>query len=99
MQTMIPTNRTRSDFLQRFEDLIAAYNAGSKTIEQLFNDLLALSKSLDDEQRRHMREALTDEQLVLFDILTAPPRGYRLTRSRQSRKLPAACLKPYKDDW
>jgi type I restriction enzyme R subunit len=72
---MIPTNRTRSDFLQRFEDLIAAYNAGSKTIEQLFNDLLALSKSLDDEQRRHMREALTDEQLVLFDILTRPAPG------------------------
>jgi type I restriction enzyme R subunit len=72
LQTMIRTNRTRADFLQRFEELIADYNAGSRNIEQLFNDLLALSKSLDDEQGRHVREGLTDEQLVLFDILTRP---------------------------
>ena len=72
LQTMIRTNRTRADFLQRFEELISDYNAGSRNIEQLFNDLLALSKSLDDEQGRHVREGLTDEQLVLFDILTRP---------------------------
>jgi type I restriction enzyme R subunit len=72
LQTMIRINRTRADFLQRFEELIADYNAGSRNIEQLFNDLLALSKSLDDEQGRHVREGLTDEQLVLFDILTRP---------------------------
>ena len=72
LQTMIRTNRTRADFLQRFEELIADYNAGSRNIEQLFNDLLALSKSLDDEQGRHVREGLSDEQLALFDILTRP---------------------------
>lgn len=72
LQTMIRTNRNRTDFLQRFEELIADYNAGSRNIEQLFTDLLALSKSLDDEQGRHVREGLTDEQLVLFDILTRP---------------------------
>lgn len=72
LQSMVQINRTRSDFLQHFEDLIAEYNAGSRSIEQLFNELLKLSQSLTDEQERHVREGLTEEQLVIFDILTRP---------------------------
>jgi len=40
--------------------------------EQLFEELLKLSKSLDEEQERHVRENLTEEELVIFDILTRP---------------------------
>ena len=72
LQSMLRINRTRSDFLERFENLIDEYNAGSRNIEQLFNELLKLSQSLDDEQRRHVREGLSEEELVLFDILTRP---------------------------
>jgi type I restriction enzyme R subunit len=72
LQSMVQLNRTRSDFLQQFEDLIAEYNSGSRNIEQLFNELLKLSQFLTDEQERHVREGLTEEQLVIFDILTRP---------------------------
>ncbi|MFN9040028.1 MAG: type I restriction enzyme endonuclease domain-containing protein, partial [Planctomyces sp.] len=41
-------------------------------IEQLFMELLRLSKSLDEEQHRHVRENLSEEELVIFDILTRP---------------------------
>jgi type I restriction enzyme R subunit len=34
--------------------------------------LLKLSNSLDDEQERHVRENLSEEELVIFDILTRP---------------------------
>lgn len=65
-------NRTRADFAEKFEALIESYNNGSRNIEQLFEELLKLSNSLDVEQERHVRENLTEEELVIFDILTRP---------------------------
>jgi type I restriction enzyme R subunit len=65
-------NRTRTDFAEKFEALIDSYNAGSRNIEQLFEELLKLSNSLDEEQERHVRENLSEEELVIFDILTRP---------------------------
>jgi type I restriction enzyme R subunit len=72
MEKLIELNKTRADFVQKFEALIEAYNAGSATIEALYNELLALSNSLTDEQQRHVRENMTEEELVIFDILTRP---------------------------
>jgi type I restriction enzyme R subunit len=72
MESLIQLNRTRTDFAEKFEALIESYNAGSRSIEQLFNDLLTLSNSLDDEQARHVRENLSEEELVIFDLLTRP---------------------------
>jgi type I restriction enzyme R subunit len=69
---MIQLNRTRTDFLEKFEALIESYNAGSATIEALYGELLALSTSLNDEQQRHVRENMSEEELVIFDILTRP---------------------------
>jgi type I restriction enzyme R subunit len=69
---MIRLNRTRTDYLAKFQDLIDSYNAGSRNIEELFNELLELSQSLSEEQARHVREQLTEEELVIFDLLTRP---------------------------
>lgn len=72
LDRLIRLNRTRVDFQQRFEELIEAYNAGSKSIEELFKELVALSRALTEEQNRHVREHLTEEELTVFDILTRP---------------------------
>lgn len=72
LEKLVRLNRTRADFAERFEALIESYNNGSRNIEQLFEELLKLSQSLDDEQERHVREHLTEEELVIFDILTRP---------------------------
>jgi type I restriction enzyme, R subunit len=69
---LVRLNRTRTDFAVRFEELIESYNNGSRSIERLFDELLNLSRNLDDEQERHVRENLTEEELVIFDILTRP---------------------------
>jgi type I restriction enzyme R subunit len=66
------TYRTRADFAEKFEALIDSYNAGSRSIEELFAELMQLSRSLDKEQQRHVRENMSEEELVLFDILTRP---------------------------
>jgi type I restriction enzyme R subunit len=70
LEKMIQLNRTRADFAEKFEALIESYNAGSRSIEELFAELVALSNSLNDEQERHVRENMSEEELVIFDILT-----------------------------
>ncbi len=65
-------NRTRADFAVKFEELIEDYNAGSATIESLCNKLLLLYNSLSEEEQRHVRESMSEEELVIFDILTRP---------------------------
>ncbi|MCJ7678111.1 MAG: type I restriction endonuclease subunit R, partial [Anaerolineales bacterium] len=72
LETLIRLNRTRTDYADMFEALIDSYNAGSRNIEQLFDELLKLSNTLDEEQERHVRENLTEEELVIFDIRTRP---------------------------
>lgn len=72
LEKMIQLNRTRADFAEKFEALIESYNAGSRSIEELFEELVRLSNSLNDEEQRHVRENMSEEELVIFDILTRP---------------------------
>ena len=72
LEKMIRINKTRADYLAKFEELIESYNAGSRNIEELFQELLVLSRALNDEQQRHVRQQLTEDELTVFDILTRP---------------------------
>ena len=72
LEKLVQLNRTRADFAEKFEALIESYNAGSRSIEELFEELVKLSNSLNDEQARHVRENMSEEELVIFDILTRP---------------------------
>jgi len=72
LEKLIRLNKTRADFQAKFEELIESYNTGSRNIEDLFKELLKLSRSLSDEQQRHVREHMTEEELVILDILTRP---------------------------
>jgi type I restriction enzyme R subunit len=72
LEKLIRLNKTRLDFQEKFEELIESYNSGSRNIEELFEELLKLSRNLSSEQERHVREHMTEEELVIFDILTRP---------------------------
>ncbi len=72
LEKLIRLNKTRADFAEKFEELIESYNAGSRNIEELFQELLKLSRNLSEEQQRHVRENMTEEELVILDILTRP---------------------------
>jgi type I restriction enzyme R subunit len=69
---MIQQNKSRADYLEKFEELIETYNAGSRNIQELFEELVSLSQALSDEQQRSVREHLSEEELTVFDILTRP---------------------------
>jgi len=72
LYSMVAQNKTRADFLERFQKLIDDYNSGSQSIEAFFAELIRLAQSLNDEDQRAMREGLSEEELAMFDILTKP---------------------------
>ena len=72
LEKLIRLNKTRANYADKFEELIESYNSGSRNIEDLFNELLELSKSLNHEQQRHVREQLSEDELTVFDLLTRP---------------------------
>lgn len=65
-------NRTRLDYLERFQRLIESYNSGAYNVEAMFAELMKFAGILNDEERRHMAENLSEEELALFDLLTRP---------------------------
>ncbi|MCX6914803.1 MAG: DUF3387 domain-containing protein, partial [Verrucomicrobia bacterium] len=72
LEKLIRLNKTRTDFQEQFEELVESYNAGSRNIEVLFEELAKFSRNLSEEQQRHVRENMTEEELVIFDILIRP---------------------------
>ena len=65
-------NPTRYDLVERIEELIAEYNAGSLNIDEYLRRLVELSKSLTEEEQRAVVEGLSEEELAIFDLLTKP---------------------------
>lgn len=47
---MVRVNRTRADYLDKFRELIDEYNNGSRNIDEIFGELIALSRVLTEEQ-------------------------------------------------
>ena len=78
---MVALNRTRVDFLEKFQELIDEYNAGSANVEAIYEQLLKFAQKLNEEEQRHVKEKLTEEELAIFDILTKP----RVDITRQGR--------------
>ena len=72
LERLVRVNPTRADYQAKFQELIDSYNAGSRNIDDLFKELLVLSRALSEEQERHVREQLTEEELTVFDLLTRP---------------------------
>jgi len=65
-------NPTRFELVDRIEELIAEYNAGSLNIDEYLRRLISLSHDLSAEERRAVVEDMTEEELAVFDLLTKP---------------------------
>jgi type I restriction enzyme R subunit len=69
---LVRLNPARVDLVERFEKLVADYNAGSINTENFFQQLLEFSNALTEEEARSLAEGLTEEQLAIFDLLMRP---------------------------
>jgi len=76
-------NPTRAEWLERFQELIEEYNAGSLNVEAFFQQLLSFTESLNGEELRGLAEGLNDEQLAIYDLLTRPGPDPDLTEAER----------------
>ncbi|HKZ42366.1 MAG TPA: type I restriction enzyme endonuclease domain-containing protein [Anaerolineales bacterium] len=72
LHAMLRLNRTRTDYVDRFQRLIDEYNSGAINIEMFYEQLLAFIKALSEEDQRGIVEGLSEEELALFDLLKKP---------------------------
>ncbi len=59
----------RPTFAQRLQEIINRYNAGGASNESYFDELVKFTKEMKEEDQRHFREGLTEDELALFDLL------------------------------
>lgn len=69
LQPMVLKNKTRQDLQAKFQELIEAYNLGAYTAEEFFNRLKAFITELEHEDKRTVREGLTEEELAVYDFM------------------------------
>ena len=69
LEIMLKKNKTRTKFAERFKRIIEDYNAGGSMNMDFYEKLLELMKQMKEEEARHVKEDLTEEELEIFDLL------------------------------
>jgi type I restriction enzyme R subunit len=71
LELMLERNPLRMDYYKKYQEIIADYNREKDraTVEDTFAKLVALANQLDEEQQRHAREGLSEDEGALFDLL------------------------------
>ena len=70
LTAMIRLNRSRMDYQQKFEQMIAEYNAGTVGVDNFVEGLFNFANELHQENQRASTEEFTEEELAVFDLLT-----------------------------
>lgn len=71
-ERMLRENPLRINYYERYQEIVEEYNNENKKdeIAIVFENLMKLVDSLDDEQKRYVREGFeSDEELTIFDLL------------------------------
>jgi len=84
---LVRLNPMRVDLVERFERLVADYNAGSINTETFFKELLAFKKDLTEEEARALSEGLDEEHLAIFDLLMRPAPDLSEAEKTQVKKV------------
>ena len=95
---MIQVNRTRIDFLEEFQKMIDEYNNGAINVQVFFDKLLVFAKRLDAEEKRGIAEQLTEEELVIFDLLTKPDVALDKQETAEVKKVAKTLLEKLKKE-
>lgn len=69
LKKMLRRNVTRTQFAERFRNIIDEYNAGGSQNDNFYEKLLELMEQLFEEEQRHIKEELAEEELEIFDLL------------------------------
>jgi type I restriction enzyme, R subunit len=87
LSSLVLMNRTRMDYLERFQRMIDEYNSGSKNVESLFEELVDFAQALNEEEKRGIAEQLSEEELAIFDLLIRPDISLTKRETEQVKKV------------
>ena len=84
-------------------DKLIRLNKTRAGFAEKFDELVKLSRNLSDEQQRHVRENMTEEELVILDILTCPAPELSADERAEVKKVARVLLERMKQllvlDW
>ena len=69
---MLRLKKSQINYLEKFQQMIARYNSGSRNVEKFFSDLVEFAQELNLENKRAISENWAEEELAIFDWLTKP---------------------------
>ena len=72
LDSLLFTNPNRMNYYERYQEIIENYNSEQDraTIEKTFMNLMDLANSMDEEEKRYVREGFSsDEELSMYDML------------------------------
>ena len=95
---MIRLNPTRVDYAEKLREMIDRYNAGSANIEEFFEQLKLFAQDLEEEEQRAVSEAMTEEELALFDLLTKPDPQLTKAQEAEVKKVAKELLQRLKNE-
>ncbi len=78
--------------------MIEEYNSGAMNVQVFFDKLLVFAKRLDAEEKRGIAEQLTEEELVIFDLLTKPAIALTANETAEVKKVARALLEKLKKE-
>ena len=97
-QDLVSVNRTRINFIEKLQQMIDEYNAGSLNTEEFFKRLVAFARDLQEEEKRAIKENLTEEELTIFDLLTKPSMKLTKREEDQVKKVAKELLETLKQE-
>ncbi len=96
LMQMISRNKGRMDYMEKFQQMIEEYNAGSYNVEEFFKKLMDFAQQLNEEEKRGIAEKLSEEELAVFDLLMKPAMSLTKKDLSQVKKVAKELLESLK---
>jgi len=98
LEKMVRLNKTRVDYLEKFQRMIEEYNEGAANLEEFFERLLKFARELQEEEKRAVSEGLSEEELAIFDLITKPEMKLTKKEERQVKRIARDLLETLKQE-
>jgi type I restriction enzyme R subunit len=95
---MVRLNKSRTDYLEKFQKMIDEYNSSSHNVETFFASLVEFAQELNTEEKRGIAEKLTEEELAIFDLLLKPEMTLKKKEEREVKKVAQELLETLKKE-
>ncbi|KAB2941881.1 MAG: type I restriction endonuclease subunit R [Candidatus Methanoperedens sp.] len=84
---MVRLNKSRTNYLEKFQKMIDEYNSSSYNVETFFASLVEFAQELNAEEKRGIAEKLTEEELAIFDLLVKPEMTLKKKEEQEVKKV------------